>query len=137
MNTSARRAFTHLGAALLAVAGMSAAAAAPGEAQPSGPGEPPDQAQSSPAEGATVLPENVSDQKLQQFAEAAAEVQAIQQDYATKAQSLQKTTEEKIVSSVQDAGMTVAEFTAIVERIQTDPSLARRLDGLQSQSQSQ
>lgn len=75
----------------------------------------------------------VSDKTLKQFAEVAAEVQKIQQDYAAKAQSLQQNTQQEIISSVQDAGMSVEQFTALVERIQTDPSLADRLDSMQGQ----
>jgi len=94
---------------------------APGalEAPPSGVAAP-------PAEPAA----EVSDEKLRQFAEAARDVHTIQQEFAAKAESLQKNTEEKIVSSVEQAGMTVEEFTALVALVQSDPSLARRLEGL-------
>jgi hypothetical protein len=107
-----------------------AAHAAPDPADP-----PPATAPHGAIESPSAAPEpaQVSDEKLRQFAEAAAGVQKIQQEYAAKAQSLQKTTEDQIISSVEEAGMTVNEFTALVTRVQSDPALARRLDGLRSQ----
>ena len=146
MKIRARRALHRFGAVAITVTALSAAAgnAAPGDAPPAPGAQTPEAGQSPGAaqpdagqqpgvQAPQALDGEVSDEKLRQFAEAAEEVQKIQQEYAAKAQSLQKTTEEKIVSSVQDAGMTVAEFTAIVERMQTDPTLAQRLDGLQTQ----
>lgn len=98
-----------------------------------GAGEP---AMAPPAEGQTPPSAqqpgmDVTDEKLRQFAQAAEEVQKIQEDYAAKAESLQKTTEEQIVASVQDAGMSVEEFTSLVSLVQSDPALARRLTDLQ------
>lgn len=135
MSIRTPRALIHLGAATFAVFVLSAGATEPGApegAQPPPGTQPPmDSQPPTDAQPPAAVEGEVSDEKLQQFAEAAAEVQKIQEDYAAKAQSLQKATEEKIVSSVQEAGMSVAEFTAIVERMQSDPSLARRLDGLE------
>ena len=125
------RAFWAAGALAAASASFAAAAQpAPGSELPPAGGETP-QAQQPGTE--TQQPgTEVSDEKLRQFVTAAADVQKIQQEYAVKAQSLQKTTEDRIVSSVEEAGMTVDEFTALVARVQNDPALARRLDGLQS-----
>jgi hypothetical protein len=120
------RAFSRAGtlaAGLVALAAVAQPAPGSAQAPPAGPATPP--AEQQPAE--------VSDQKLRQFVTAAAGVQKIQQEYAAKAQTLQKTTEDKIVSSVEQAGMTVEEFTALVARVQSDPDFARRVDGLQSQ----
>ena len=95
---------------------------------------PPPEAMQEPADPAPPQQQQVevSDEKLLQFVTAAADVQKIQQDYAAKAQSLQQEAEQEIVSSVEEAGMTVAEFTELVARVQNDPELARRLDGLQT-----
>lgn len=78
-------------------------------------------------------PADVSDAKLRQFAKAAEGVQKIQQDYTKKAESLQKDAEKQIVASVEEAGMSVTEFTELVALLQNDPNLARRLSELQQQ----
>jgi hypothetical protein len=72
----------------------------------------------------------VSDAKLRQFALAAANVQAIQQEYASEAETLKNETEARIVDSVEEAGMTVDEFKHIFQQVQGDPALAQRLDEL-------
>lgn len=130
MSISYRAPFAPLRTALVAAAGLSLAAtgfaappsAPPGAAPPSGAviTEP------APAKG------KITDEKLKQFAAAAADVQKIQEEYAARAQMLEKEAEQKIVSSVRGAGMSVTEFAALVRRVQTDPRLAERLDNMKS-----
>ncbi len=130
MSTSKRNPFNRVRGVLVAVAGLTAAAA--GFAAP-----PPASARVAPDGGAHAgapaqKQEEISDAKLKQFAAAAADVEKIQQEYAAKAQILQKEAQQEIVSSVQDAGMSVTEFVSLVRRVQTDPSLAQRLDDMKS-----
>jgi hypothetical protein len=132
MNIQARSPLAGIGATAAAIVGLLMSAAQTHAADAPADAQAPSQAQTAPAVPAPQQDAaQVSDEKLLQFAEAAADVQKIQEDYAAKAQTLQKVTEDKIVSSVQDAGMTVAEFTSLVELVQTDPALAQRLNGLQ------
>lgn len=131
MNICSRKNFVAAAVALALSAG-SALANEPAEApsgtlSPEATHPPADPMQSPPSVQAEV-----SDEKLRQFVTAAEDVHKIQQDYAVKAQSLQQAAEEEIVSSVQEAGMTVEEFTELVARVQNDPELARRLDDLQT-----
>ena len=131
MKLPLRKHFMGTAVALAFAATAANGANEPAEAPPSAP--PPEAMQTPPA---ATLPEQqsqrqVSDEELRQFVAAAEDVQKIQQDFAAKAQSLQQEAEEQIVSSVEEAGMTVAEFTELVARVQNDPELAARLDDLQ------
>ncbi len=133
MSTPTRNALVRFSTTAIAITGLTAAAACfagspadSAQADPSGAGRAPAPTAPLAAEG------KVTDKKLRQFATAAADVQQIQEEYAAKAQSLQKEAEEKIVSSVQGAGMSVAEFASLVKRVQSDPDLARRLDDMKS-----
>lgn len=76
-------------------------------------------------------PSEVSDDKLRQFVAAATDVQDIQQDYMERAQSLQEETQQKMVESVEDAGMTVEEFQSISQLLQTNPEMLERLEDLE------
>jgi hypothetical protein len=96
-------------------------------------------AQGYPAQDAQEEAIRVSDEKLEQFAEARASVQEIQQEYAVKAdasddalaaQSLREEAREKMVEAVHDSGLSVSEYNQIAQRVQIDPDLARRLNAL-------
>jgi hypothetical protein len=73
---------------------------------------------------------------LDQFAEAFGEVQEIRQDFSaslegveseSKARSLQADAQEKMVTAVQDAGLTVQEYNRIAMQIQRDPELREKV----------
>lgn len=86
--------------------------------------------------------QEVSDEQLRQFVEAAGEVQSVQEEYAQQIQSTQEADEaqtlrqeaqEKMVSAVEDAGLSVSEYNLIAQRLQQDQSLAERLQEIQTQ----
>ncbi len=81
-----------------------------------------------PAE--VISTEPVSDAKLRQFALAAAEIETIREQLVAEMQDLQQVAEARMVSSVQDSGMTVDEFKSLFQTVQADPNLARRLESL-------
>lgn len=77
----------------------------------------------------------VTDQKLGQFMVAMASVQDVQEEYAgqiqsasdrEKAQELRKTAQGKMISAVEDSGLSVPQYNMIAERLRTDPDLAER-----------
>ncbi len=116
MNTRVRR-HTWLSALLGAVAALAVQGLQAAQADPA-----------VPAPEAESAPVEVSDEKLRQFVTAATDVQDIQQEYITRAQTLQEETQQKMVEKVEDAGMTLAEFQSISVLVQNDPDLLRRLD---------
>ena len=81
--------------------------------------------------------EAVSDEKLQSFAVAFAEVEKIKQEYSqrlqaagseTEQQQLQTEAGQKMLQAVENTeGMSVDEYNQIIESAQADPSLAERL----------
>jgi hypothetical protein len=98
-------------------------------------------------EGAAPPPQSqpeaveVSDEQLRQFVDAATEVQSVQEEYAAEiqstqeadeAQSLRQEAQEKMVEAVEGAGLSVSEYNLIAQRLQEDPSLANRLNDIQS-----
>lgn len=101
--------------------GLTAAVAQEGQMQP--PAEPP----------ADI---DVSDQQLEQFAEAQTSIIEIQQDFSERlqgvedperAQELQVQANEEMTSAVDAAGLDVESFNAIAMAIQNDPELQQRL----------
>ena len=79
---------------------------------------------------------DVSEQQLQQFADAQVQISAIQQDFAgrlqnvedpEKAHELQIEANEKMTDAVEDAGLDVDSFNEIAMAIQNDPELQQRL----------
>lgn len=118
--------------ALLALGSAGAAYAQQGN--PPGAAPPPPQQQPQAQE--------VSDEQLRQFVEAAGEVQSVQEEYAQQIQSTQEADEaqtlrqeaqEKMVSAVEDSGLSVSEYNLIAQRLQQDQSLAERLQEVQTQ----
>jgi GTP1/Obg family GTP-binding protein len=79
---------------------------------------------------------DVSDQQLEQFADAQVSIIEIQQDFSERlqgvedperAQELQTQANEEMTSAVDEAGLDVESFNAIAMAIQNDPDLQQRL----------
>ncbi|MFW5815943.1 MAG: DUF4168 domain-containing protein [Wenzhouxiangella sp.] len=79
---------------------------------------------------------DVSDQQLEQFADAQTSIIEIQQDFSERlqgvedperAQELQVEANEEMTSAVDEAGLDVESFNAIAMAIQNDPELQQRL----------
>ncbi len=121
--------------AALALFGLGTAGiahAAPEGAAPQG-AAPPQQSQPGAAE-------EVTDAQLEQFVDAATEVQTVQQEYAAEiqatqeqaeAQSLRQEAQEKMVEAVEGSGLSVSEYNLIAQRLQQDQSLVERLNQIQ------
>ncbi|NEZ03838.1 DUF4168 domain-containing protein [Wenzhouxiangella sp. XN201] len=79
---------------------------------------------------------DVSDQQLEQFAEAQVEIASIQQDFSArlqevddpeKANELQLEANEEMTAAVEEAGLDVESFNQIAMSIQNDPELQQKL----------
>lgn len=79
---------------------------------------------------------DVSDQQLEQFADAQTEISTIQQDFSSrlqnvedpeKARDLQREANEEMTAAVEDAGLDVESFNQIAMAIQNDPELQQKL----------
>ncbi|MFP4207479.1 MAG: DUF4168 domain-containing protein [Wenzhouxiangella sp.] len=79
---------------------------------------------------------DVSDQQLEQFADAQVSIIEIQQDFSgrlqgvedpERAQELQAQANDEMTTAVADAGLDVESFNAIAMAIQNDPELQQRL----------
>ena len=79
---------------------------------------------------------DVSDQQLEQFADAQVSIIEIQQDFSERlqgvedperAQELQVQANEEMTSAVDEAGLDVESFNTIAMAIQNDPELQQRL----------
>lgn len=82
---------------------------------------------------------NVSDTKLQQVVDAMAEVRAISGKYteayqnaddAAKAQEIQQKAQQEMVVAVTESGLSTDEYNVIVQRLQTDEELRKRMNEL-------
>ena len=80
---------------------------------------------------------DVSDKKLDQFAEAYEEVRDIQQSFrgdmqqaqdSQEASKIQSEAEEQAVAAIRDAGLEPSEYNQISQAVQNDPSLQEKLD---------
>jgi len=86
--------------------------------------------------GAAQTPmQNVTDEQLAQFVDAASNVRDVQATYAERVQNaddqeqaitLRDEAQQKMVGAVEDSGLTVQEFNLIAQRLQADPDLAER-----------
>lgn len=85
---------------------------------------------------------NVSDQQLQQFADAQVEISSIQQEFSGRLQGvedpeeaheLQLEANEQMTAAVEDAGLDVESFNQIAMAIQNDPELQQKLTELLEQ----
>ncbi|MGY6629799.1 MAG: DUF4168 domain-containing protein [Wenzhouxiangella sp.] len=92
--------------------------------------------QQPPAPPQTV---EVSDQQLEQFADAQIQITEIQQDFAGRLQEvddpeqaheLQVQANEEMTEAVQEIGLSVQDFNEIAMAIQNDPELQQRLTAL-------
>ncbi|GGX70733.1 DUF4168 domain-containing protein [Saccharospirillum salsuginis] len=99
-----------------------AAAAVPAHAEDTDPAQP-------------QAPE-VSDETLEQFTTAMADVRSIGQVYSDRianaedteaAQALQRDAQEKMMSAVEDAGLSVQQYNAIAQRMNQDEELMERV----------
>ena len=79
---------------------------------------------------------DVSDQQLEQFADAQMEIATIQQDFSSrlqnveepeKARDLQREANEEMTTAVEEAGLDVESFNQIAMAIQNDPELQQKL----------
>jgi len=79
---------------------------------------------------------DVSDQQLEQFADAQTEIASIQQDFSSrlqevedpeKAQDLQRQANDEMTAAVEEAGLDVESFNQIAMAIQNDPELQQKL----------
>lgn len=76
-----------------------------------------------------------SDEKLESFASAATEIQAINQksreqlsgDSGANPEDIQRQANEEIVQAVRNEGLTVEEFNQIAQEVQNDPALHARV----------
>jgi len=87
--------------------------------------------------------QDFTDEQLQQFADASQQIAAISQKYTqklqgtddqSKQQAIRKEANDKMVSVVQDSGLTVETFNAIGQAIQQDPELMKRVQGMANKS---
>ncbi|NBB92005.1 MAG: DUF4168 domain-containing protein [Gammaproteobacteria bacterium] len=79
---------------------------------------------------------DVSDQQLEQFADAQTAIMGIQQDFSSrlqevedpeKARDLQRQANEEMTSAVEETGLDVESFNQIAMAIQNDPELQQKL----------
>jgi hypothetical protein len=122
------------GAAVLALAGAPALAQEPG-ADPQQQPQPEYQPQP-PAPGQAPGTTEVSDEQIEQFAEAYSEVaqlrdsytqQIVQAEDPDRATELQQEANEKMIEAVEDKGLTVGEYNMIAEAMDRDPELQERV----------
>lgn len=126
---------TALFAAALLTAGM---ISAPAMAQESG-----SQTQQQQAQQSAPSAQDFTDEQLQKFADASQQIAVISQDYTkrlqkaddqAKQQQIRKEANDKMVSVVQDSGLTVETFNAIGQAIQQDPELMKRVQAMANES---
>ncbi len=79
---------------------------------------------------------DISDQKLEKFADSLGEIMEIREDFTAKlektgdpaeAQQLQQEANEKMMSSVEDNNLSIEEYNAINQAVQSDPQLRDRV----------
>ena len=84
----------------------------------------------------------VSDQQLQQFAEAQEDLAGIQQEFSArlqevedpeKARDIQREANQEMTTAVEDAGLNVQSFNQIAMAIQNDPELQQQLTSMLQQ----
>lgn len=82
----------------------------------------------------------VTDEQLGQFMVAMSSVQDVQEEYAgqiqstsdgEKAQELRQEAQNKMISAVEDSGLSVPQYNMIAERMRTDPELAERAEDME------
>ncbi|WP_416138374.1 DUF4168 domain-containing protein [Halomonas sp. HK25] len=82
---------------------------------------------------------DISDQQLQQFADASEEIVVISQEYTERLQAaedepaqqeVQMEANDKMVEAVEDSGLDVDTFNAIGQAVQQDPELMQRVQDM-------
>lgn len=83
----------------------------------------------------------ITDEQLEQFAEALDDIERINDDFVTQleqaesqeqAQELQISAQSEMVEAVEDSGLTVEEYNAIAYRMQNDPEIQARIEDIRS-----
>lgn len=103
------------------------------------------QAPAQDAEAPAVETPALSDEKLQSFAVAFAEVNKVAEEYSQKVQEVDTEAEQqglemeagqKMVEAVQNTdGISVDEYNEVLQAVQTDPDLAARLNSFVGETQ--
>jgi hypothetical protein len=102
-------------------------------------GEQARQQEQTPAEGSNreAGPLKMNDRTLDRFAEAYVAIRRIQSDFADqlgeveereKARELQQEAQEKMVTAVEEAGLSVSEYNQVARRMQNDPELREKVE---------
>ncbi|MFC3607501.1 DUF4168 domain-containing protein [Stutzerimonas tarimensis] len=124
---NARLAFAGLFAAVLALGAPLAQAQAQAQAPAT---------QGAPATGAAPMAQNFSDEQLERYAESLGEIVEIREDFTARledtsdveeARELQQQAQQEMMTAVEDNGMSVEEYNAISQALQTDPDLRDRV----------
>ncbi|RUO33609.1 DUF4168 domain-containing protein [Aliidiomarina soli] len=85
--------------------------------------------------------EPVSDEQLEQFADALDEIERINDEFVAEleqaenqeeAQELQIAAQSEMVEAVENSGLSVEEYNAIAYRMQNDPEIQQRIEELRS-----
>ncbi|HDP89442.1 MAG TPA: DUF4168 domain-containing protein [Thioalkalivibrio sp.] len=80
---------------------------------------------------------NVDDATLEKFVVAYADIQELQQEFATEleqvssqeeAAALQQETQQKMVSAVEESGLSVPEYNNVVQALDQDPALREKVE---------
>ena len=125
------RRFTVTAAAALLALGLAAPAAAQDE--PAGQAQPP-------------VAEEISDQQLEQFAEAALAVNQIGREYASELQAaadeaaaerIRSRAQEEMIEAVQDEGLTVQEYNAIYAAAEENQEINTAIQALLQEKQAE
>lgn len=83
----------------------------------------------------------ISDEQLEQFADALNEIERINDDFVAQleqaenqeeAQELQIAAQGEMVEAVENSGLTVEEYNAIAYRMQNDPEIQERIEDMRS-----
>ncbi|MCQ4306779.1 DUF4168 domain-containing protein [Pseudomonas stutzeri] len=94
------------------------------------------QATQAPQPAPAIQASDISDQKLEKFADSLGEIMEIREDFTAKlektgdpaeAQQLQQEANEKMMSSVEDNDLSIEEYNAINQAVQSDPQLRDRV----------
>ena len=84
----------------------------------------------------TVQASNISEKKLEKFADSLGEIMVIREDFTAKlektgdpaeAQQLQQEANEKMMNTVVDNDLSIEEYNAINQAVQNDPKLRDRV----------
>jgi len=103
-------------------------------------------AQQGPGMGGEAPPQDFDDATLQSFAAVSVELQGIQQEYADRLEGvqdqdraieLQREANEKMVETVENAGLDVQTYNAVANAMNTDPELNAKVMGMIEEEEGQ